>query len=270
MKTIILMLKGVLIGISILIPGVSGGTMAIILGVYDEMIHAVSSFFQSKRQNALLLLKIGTGGLIGIVLFSKLISYMLDKWKYPMVFLFIGVICGGLPVLLKKTKTAKSRNLDLLYSIAGFLLVIAMTRQPDTVVNLATQTGVLNFLFLVFAGFIIAIALILPGISTSFMLLTLGLYDVTLEAITNFNIAFLIPVIIGIVIGTISTTRLLEFLMQRYPRKTYLLILGFVLGSVLQIIPGLPKGMDILYCILTFASGLIAIQFMSKYTSENV
>lgn len=263
--------KGIAIGISLLVPGVSGGTMAIILGIYDDLIHAISSFFKDMKRHTLLLLEVGCGGLIGILLFSKLISMALERFEFPMIYLFLGVICGGIPVLYKKVKPeggGAGKLTDYLYGIGGLAIALLMLLEPGTVVNMATQTGILSFVFLVVVGFLVAIALILPGISTTFFLLTLGLYDVTLTAINERNIAFLAPILIGCAVGTISTTKVLENLMQKHPRQTYMAILGFVVGSLVQVFPGLPQGWDILFCLLTLAVGFLVMRLLDKSSNK--
>jgi len=262
----VLMLKGALMGIATLIPGVSGGTMGIILGIFDKIIHAMSSFFTDWKKNGLFLLEVGVGSLIGIALFSNLIESAMEKFEKPMIYLFLGVIFGGLPVLYKKTKAPDGKKIDLLYLIGGFLIVVPMVLQPSMIVNMANSTGIVHFIFLLFAGFIVAVALILPGISTSFMLLALGLYDITLKAVTNFDVSYLIPIVLGCVIGLVATTKLLENMINKHPRKTYLMILGFVAGSILQVFPGLPHGIEILYCVLTALLGFFIIRLMRKYT----
>ncbi len=264
MGNIVTVIKGVVIGLATLVPGVSGGTMAIILGVYDDLIHSISSFFKDWKKNGLFLIQIGIGSVIGVGAFSKIIEQALVKYENPMIYLFLGIICGGIPVLYKKSLSSERKKSDLMFLGIGFIIVFIMTLQPSAVFTLATNTGVKSTIFLVIAGFIIAVALILPGISTSFMLLTLGLYSITLEAINTFNLAYLVPIGIGAVIGTLSTTKAIENLLEKYPSKTYLLILGFVIGSLLEVFPGIPEGFDIIYCIITFVIGFAVIKYMSR------
>ena len=193
MKKIVLFIKGIVIGIATLVPGVSGGTMAIILGVYDKMISSVSSFFKHIKQNTIFLGILACGGVLGIGLFSRLIKFCLTEFKMPTIYLFLGIITGGIPLLYKKTNSAHNHKKNYIYFVIGLGLIIIMTFYKGTIINLAKSGGILNYLFLLLAGIIVAIALILPGISTSFMLLTLGLYDITINAINNLEYNFLIP-----------------------------------------------------------------------------
>ena len=165
---------------------------------------------------------------------------LLTLIKFPMYYLFIGVIFGGIPVLFRKADTKEKRKTDWLFFVIGFIIILVMTLYEVTIVNLANSTGILQFVFLFIAGIIIAVALILPGISTSFMLLAIGLYDTILDAINNLKPNYLIPIGLGTVFGILTTTKILERCMQKKPRQTYLMILGFVAGSVLQVFPGLP------------------------------
>lgn len=264
MKYIKNFLKGLVVGIATLVPGVSGGTMAIILGIYDDLIHSISNYFKDWKKNTSFLVQVGLGGLAGIVLFSKLLESALNSFPYPMRFLFIGVICGGIPVLYKKSTSGKKSKGDLIFLLIGFVIVLLLGAEPAATTSMATSKGILSLVFLLIAGIILAIALILPGISGSFMLLTLGLYGVTLNAINNRDIPFLIPLGIGVAIGVLGTTKVIEKLMEKHPSKTYLLILGFVIGSIIPVFPGIPKGFDIVSSIATFVIGYLLIRWISK------
>lgn len=268
MKNFINVIKGVIIGVALLIPGVSGGTMAIVLGVYDDMIHAISSFFKDVKGNTIFLFMLGVGGLIGLGAFSRVISYGLETFRLPMIYLFLGGIIGGIPVLYKKANVGNKKSSDWLYFIIGFVIILTMSLYSGTLVNLASSTGAANFIFLIIAGIIIAVALILPGISTSFMLLVLGLYDITINAIKNLEISYLVPIVIGAGIGVIATTKVLENFLNNKPRPTYMLILGFVIGSMIEVFPGIPSGLDIFVSLITFVIGIIAMRYMSIKYSE--
>lgn len=264
MKKIVNFFKGIGIGIATLVPGVSGGTMAIILGIYDDMIHAVSSFFESFKENVKFLFVVGLGAIVGLVSFSKVVEYLLNKYEFIMMYMFMGIVFGGIPVLLKKANIEDKNKLDYIYLILGFLLIYLMTLNVGTIINLSNNTGLLSFVFLVVAGIIIAVALILPGISTSFMLLTIGLYEKTISAINNLDINYLIPICLGVFLGVVVTTRILEKLMKEYPRKTYLVILGFVLGSLIEIFPGIPVGIEFLFCLISLIFGYVLIRYISN------
>lgn len=258
-------IKGIVTGVATLVPGVSGGTMAIILGIYDRLIHSVSTFFDDWKKNFLFLFQIGIGGVLGIVLFSRLMEISMISIPYIMQFLFIGIIIGGLPVLYRKsTSSGKGSTADVLFLIAGFAIVLLMTSEPETIINLATEKSLLSYIFLIVSGVIFAIALVLPGISFSFMLLALGMYEITLNAINTLNIPFLIPFGIGVAAGTFGTSKIIERFLQKHPRKTYMLIIGFVLGSLTEVYPGIPQGWQLPASVLSFAIGFAVIFWMGK------
>lgn len=265
MKYIINFIKGIAVGIATLVPGVSGGTMSIILGIYDGLIHAVSTFFKDWKKNSLFLGAVGVGAGLGFLLFSRLLENLVDNYPYIMQFLFMGVIIGGLPVLYRKSEASSGGKLsDYIYLIIGFAIVFLMSFEPSVVIDMATSRGILSTIFLFIAGIIIAIALVLPGISGSFMLLILGLYNITLNAVNTFNIPFLIPLGLGVAAGTFGTAKILERFLNKHPGKTYKLILGFVLGSMLQVFPGLPPSSQIIASVAVFIVGFVVIFLMGK------
>ena len=181
---------------------------------------------------------IGAG--IGFVLFAKLISTALDKYELPMMYLFIGAILGGIPLLIKQTEIKKDNKKQIVFgAIAGLLglgLVLALERLPESSVEFGASITPKLLIMQVITGFIIAIALVLPGISTSHMLLVLGMYPAFLSALDHpfDNILFLGFLGVSVVIGVFVITRPLELAMKKYPQLTYCAIIGFVAGSVID------------------------------------
>jgi putative membrane protein len=166
--------------------------------------------------------------------------------------------------LYRKSATVKKGITDYILLVLGFITVLLMSAEPSATTAMATSQGILSMIFLFIAGIIIAIALILPGISGSFMLLALGLYDITLNAINNVNLPFLIPLVLGIAVGTIGTTKLIEKLLQKYPGKTYMLIIGFVIGSLVPVFPGIPSGSQLILSAVAFIIGFIFIFWLGR------
>lgn len=257
--------KGMAVGIATLVPGVSGGTMAVILGIYDNLIHAISSYFEDWKKHTILLLEIGLGALLGVALFSRLLENALTQYPHVMQFLFMGIIIGGLPVLYRKSRTAGKRApSDFIFLILGFVIVLLLSSETEATGTLASPQGLLSMIYLFIAGVILAVALILPGISGSFMLLALGLYGVTLNAINTLNIPFLIPLGLGVAAGTLGTTKAIETFLQKYPSKAYMLIMGFVIGSLIPVFPGIPANLQLIASIAAFIIGFAAIFWLGK------
>ena len=124
--------------------------------------------------------------------------------------------------------------------------------------------NIIEYIYIILAGIILSVALVLPGISVSYMLLILGIYESTLLALENMEIMFLFMLVLGIGLGVVLSTKILESAMKNHPKGTYLLIIGFVLFSLREIFPGLPKGFDILSCMLTFLTGFGVIFLLSR------
>lgn len=258
-------LKGIFIGIATLVPGVSGGTIAIILGIYDDLIHAVSSFHKDWKKHISLLLQVCLGGFLGFGIFSRLLGNALLKYPYVMQYLFMGIIVGGLPVLFSRTSVSDGqRKRGYVFLIAGFALVLIMSSKPTAIISIAASHTILSTVFLFIAGIVIAAALVLPGISGSFMLLVLGLYSFTLDAINNVNVPIIIPLGLGIIAGTLITSRIVEKLLQKYPRKTYMLIIGFVLGSLIEVFPGIPSEGSLAASVIALIVGFCSTYWLGK------
>lgn len=258
------MIKGVVVGGTMLVPGVSGGSMAIILGIYDDLIYSVSSFMKHKLASLKFLILFSLGGALGMFLFSRPILYMIETFPKPTLYFFMGAVLGSVPMIFKKSELKGFSIRGLCYIVAGAVIVLAISFIPAVGADTDLEANFTGMLFLALAGFIAAVALVLPGISVSYLLLILGLYDETVTAISQMYMPFLLPLGIGLVLGIIMTTKILEKAMTEYPQPTYLMILGFVLGSLGEVFPGIPAGMEILVCIVALAAGIGIIYLISN------
>ena len=258
--------KGVATGASMLIPGVSGGTMAIILGFYDKLISAVSSFFKDPKKNFITLLIYGGSIGLGILIFANFLLFVTNNFPMPMMYLFTGAVLGSIPMLYKKTGLKVFPIRNIIFPLLGIAIVLLLDKLPTDLISFNAKMGLTEYIILIAAGVIIAIALVLPGISVSYMLLVLGIYQPTLQAIESFNFAFIIPLGLSVLLGVFITTRFLEYAMKKYSDATFLLIIGFVIASIKDIFPGLPSGLNIITCILTFALGFALILYISKFS----
>ena len=256
-----IIIKGFCIGATMLVPGVSGGSMAMILGIYQDLISSVSSFF--KKKNALFLLLFLLGSITGMVLCAKPLLNLIEWQPKIVLFFFMGAVAGSVPMIYRKAQVRRASVGTFLYLILGIVIVLAFSLIPAQLFA-APPAGVWGIVIQILGGVIASVALVLPGISVSYMLLLMGLYEPVMAAIGGMQFVSLIPLAAGLVGGILLTTRLLERAMLRYPQPTYLIILGFVLGSVIQVFPGVPYGVDILWCALTAAAGFGAIYFLSK------
>lgn len=257
-------LKGLIIGGTMLVPGVSGGSMAMILGIYDRLISSVSSFMKNKKGNLIFLMIFSMGGILGILVFASPLLQLIERYPMPMLYFFIGAVAGGVPLIVRQSGARRLTWRITGYIILGLIAVSALGLLPPDLFNAENSAGVTGFLLLLIAGFVTAAALVLPGISVSYLLLLLGLYDRTMNAISTLHLPFLLPLGIGLVLGIVLITRALERAMAAHPHPSYFIILGFLLGSVFEIFPGVPQGLALPVCILTFAAGFSAIFFLSR------
>lgn len=255
--------RGMCVGGTMLVPGVSGGSMAMILGIYDKLVSAVSSFFKHKKASAIFLALFCAGAAVGMVLFAKPLLALINRFPMPMMYLFIGAVLGGIPLIYKEAGIQKISGKIVLYVLVGiaFVMLFALIPVQDGTLS---GGGLIQTAVMTAAGFFAAIALILPGISISYVFLLMGIYDTVMEAIGTLSIVPLIPMGIGLILGIILTTKILEMAMHRFPIPTYMIILGFVLGSVIQVFPGIPSGWEWIVCIAALGMGYLLIYFISR------
>lgn len=244
---IILMLKGAVFGVANVIPGVSGGTIALTMGVYEDFISSISNFFNKPKKSLKFLLPFGIGAALSILLMSKLISFCLDKFPFPTTLFFVGLILGGVPMLTKKVrkKKVKATNLGLFALTFSIVMIMFFMKSGNNFVNLESPS-LLMYIILGLVGMIAAATMIIPGVSGSFVLMLLGFYEPivnTVGDLTNFsnlahNLLILIPFGLGIVLGMILIAKLIEYLFKKYEIPTYYAILGFVIASIITLIIG--------------------------------
>lgn len=246
-----------------LVPGVSGGSMAMILGIYDNLVSAVSSFMKQKKENFIFLLLFSIGGAAGMLLFANPLLNLIQKYPKPMLYLFIGAVAGGFPLIYRQAEIRKFSLKIPVYMALGLFVVLLISMLPSGTFQNMTSNTTVSFVFLVAAGLIAAAALVLPGISVSYLLLLMGLYDGTMRAISTLYLPFLLPLGAGLILGIILVTKILEQAMTNHPQPTYLIIFGFVLGSIAQIFPGIPKGFECVLCLITLTAGYLIIRVLS-------
>ncbi len=257
---------GIVIGVANIIPGVSGGTMAVVLGIYDKLISSITNFFKNLKENIIFLATIVIGAGIGILLFANIIRFCLDKYNQQTNFFFIGLIVGTIPLMYKKATEKRVNKLNILWCILAFILtfLMAFLGEPQSNGEIITTISANNIFKLFFAGFIAAAAMILPGVSGSFILLLLGLYDSIISAIADFNIKILFVVGVGVGCGLLVMTKVIDILFKRYPQTAYFIILGLILGSIYAIFPGISISMGSLISIITFVIGFGIAFVMGK------
>lgn len=239
MKNIILFFKGILIGIGKIVPGVSGSVLAILLGLYDKGLEALQHIF--TKENFLFLSISGAGILLSIVYGSSLILYFLQKYYFPVMLLFCGLILGTISVIKKEVKldsTSKKFYFTCLTLLIVFLSNISFTKTYHFSYSRK------DFFYFLLTGFIEASTMVIPGISGTAILMLLGVYGVVMETFSHlfsisylsYNIRILLPFIIGFIIGFFLITKCIYYLLRYKKDKTYFMILVFSFSSFLLLL----------------------------------
>lgn len=236
-QNIILFIKGLIIGIGKIIPGVSGSVLAILLGIYDKGIYALSHLQTEFRKNFFFLFKIGLGIFVSIVFGSRFILSLLEHCYFTTMLLFCGLIAGTVPTLLKKGRERGTNNYKITILVFVFFTLFSFVQFQNLKMVLYTWK---DFLFFILVGFIEASTMIIPGISGTAILMLLGVYPLILTMFSHlftlsylqYNLFIICPFLIGIVLGFLTITKIVYYAMKKYKEKTYAAILGFSLSSL--------------------------------------
>ncbi len=260
-------LKGAWIGGTLTVPGVSGGSMAMILGLYEQLITSFNNLLKRgapKKESVRFLLFFCAGAGAGILALSGLVVWLLKLFPTPMAFFFAGAVAGGIPVILRELNRGAIKWYNIFYLLAGILLIILISFLPTGLFSIRPEDGVRGWLMQIAGGIIAAAALVLPGISVSHMLYVLGLYTGIMEHVSAFDLLPLIPFVIGVALGVILMTRAVEYLLVHFKLQTYLVILGFVLGSVGELLSDVRISEISVICIFLLAAGFAGIFFLFR------
>lgn len=244
MKNVILAIKGFFIGLANIIPGVSGGTLALTLGIYEKLIGCISHFFKNLKENIKFILPIGIGAVIAILSLSHLISFCLDNYVLPTILFFIGAILGGLPMLIKKVSGHKVTISNIIIFLITFgIIILLLFLNSETEVSFQNM-NIIDYLLLFVVGVVASATMVIPGVSGSAVLMTIGYYKPILNIVRNLtdfsslgsNLAILIPFGLGVLVGILLIAKVLEFLFKNFEVKTYYGVLGFIVASIIAII----------------------------------
>lgn len=224
-EKLILFIKGFMIGIGKIIPGVSGGMIAISLGVYDRGVDAIANFFRNPNKNLAFLLTIGLGIVAAIMIGSNIIVFFIKNCYLPTMLLFVGLISGGLPSLYSSINIKK----HFFYVIIPIIFMLMMTMSS------VIETGQIvnaNFITLFFVGAIEAFAMVIPGISGTAFLMLIGYYETIMKAYGTFNLSILIPFLWGASLFALLFVKLVSYMLSKHREKSYAMIFGFASGSL--------------------------------------
>ncbi len=269
------LVKGALVGIGFILPGLSGGVLAVIFGIYDPLIRFLANIRANFLKNVLYFLPVGIGAAIGIVLFAVVVEKAFGKYAAQFVCLFVGFVAGTFPSLYKTAgkqgRGSSSILILILSSLAIFMLMLLGGGQLTEVTpNLMVWLG---------SGLLMGLGLIVPGMSPSNFLIYFGLYDKMAIGIKDFDFGIIIPLAIGFIVCVLLFAKAAAWLFRNHYSGTYHFILGMVVGSSLAIFPtvvfpaftteglaaaGLSFAGSFLFCAALFVVGTVASYLFSK------
>ncbi|WP_211653084.1 DUF368 domain-containing protein [Planococcus alpniumensis] len=260
--------RGILMGISDLIPGVSGGTIAFILGIYDRLLESISGFFSREWKKQLgFLVPLGIGIVITLLLFSRFIEFLLENHYEATQFFFMGLILGVLPYIMKQAEVKKNftaRHLVILLVIGAALASMAFIQTDENVAPI-TELSLPTFFLLFFSGWIASMAMLLPGISGSFILLLIGVYSTAINALSTLNLPIVLAIGAGVMVGFVVSSKAISYLLEHFTYVTYAAIIGLILGSLFVVFPGFAADpMTLVTSLITFMAGLVFTLWFSS------
>lgn len=240
-------IKGIFIGAGAIVPGVSSGVLCVIFGIYEKLLDAVLNFFKDIKQNIKFLFPIALGVGIGVLLFSNILNYLLYEFPLQTKSIFIGLIIGTIPSLVKEVnekETFKPQNvIYLLIALAIGIVTVVLENK----LYISSNIEDMSFMYFVMCGAIMSLGIVVPGVSSTIILMLLGVYSVYLQSIANLYFPILIPMGVGLILGSIIVMKLTKRLLEKYYGKTFYAIIGFTIGSIFVL---LPQGMSLIETML--------------------
>ena len=256
------MIKGIVIALGFILPGISGGVLAAILGIYERMIRFLAHPFKQLKEDVLYFLPVAIGMLLGIGLFSYPIEYLLEHYQVYVLWSFAGAIIGTVPSLVKEANRDSERDkIDLIWFWTTFIISgIALYGLNFVVGSLSA-----SFLNFILAGSLLALGILVPGLSPSNLLLILGLYAPMLTGFKSFDLfGTFLPIGIGAVLTLIAFSKFMDYALRVYHSRVYHFIIGIVLSSTLLILlPNSGNPESISYAGLSIVSYVIIAFFFA-------
>ena len=293
MNMVQLLFIGIAIGMANVIPGVSGSTMAVVFNIYDRFVNAITLNIKKLIENRRFVIPVVGGMALGVLLFSKLITVLYENFPVQTDYFFTGLIIGSIPMLFSfMTKkqdgqkfTAKKTISVVICALAGFAVLIGfglLGSDVDTAKEISKSLPQWTFplaLHIFAAGFVGAIAMIIPGISGSLLMLIMGVYPIVMKSIPALFVpsqtlrAFflLLPNGIGVLAGLLCGAWIVKTFLRIAPNQTYAVIFGLIAGSAIQIFPGIKGIFGVLSgiaCLLCALTGIFLAYFSSKVTAK--
>ena len=258
---ILRLLKGVLVGIGFITPGLSGGVLAVVFGIYEPLMRFLGNLRDKFIKNVLFFIPVGIGGIIGVVAFSAVVDFAFQNYAAQFTWLFIGFIAGTFPSLFK-TAGKKGRE-GWHWLVLGLTAVgsVFLMRGLENMTDVQLMPSFSNWLL---SGAMIGLGVVIPGMSPSNFLIYLGLYQPMASGIRNLDLGVIVPLALGLILCVLLLARLISWLFKKFYTVMYHLILGIVVGSTIVIIPEGVRGWTIAVCAVLFIVGALVSYGLAK------
>lgn len=261
--------RGMAMGMIDVVPGISSSTIAILLGIYDRLIASISGLFSKDwKKHLQFLIPLGIGIAIALFTFSHVMVWLLENYHRPTFFFFIGLIIGVVPFLLyeseAKTKFRFYHYVLLLLGIV-FVNLFPVSSSGGTIIE---ERSIPVFVMLFIAGILASAAMILPGVSGSFVLVVIGMYPTVIHAVSELDLPVIVVVGAGIAIGMFTMSKIIHYFFQKFRTGTYALLIGIVVGSTAIIFKqaGLAGSMrEWILCTIVFLGGLVVANLLGRF-----
>jgi putative membrane protein len=255
------LVKGVIVGIGAIVPGLSGGVLALVFGLYQPLIRFLANLKESFVKNVLFFLPVGIGLLLGVLAFSAFVDFAFTNYAAQFTCLFVGFIVGTFPSLFKTAaeKGRKTRHWWVLIIVAILTALVMLRMETTSDISLSH-----TFFNWVLSGALFGLGVVVPGMSPSNFLIYLGLYQPMASGIEHLDFSVIIPLALGLIVCVFAFAKLMDFLFKKFYPFMYHGIIGIVLGSTLAIIPYYVRGWALVVSILLFAFGVAGSLWLSR------
>lgn len=264
---IIRLLKGILVGIGFITPGLSGGVLAVVFGIYEPLMRFLANLKRQFIKNVLFFIPVGIGGVIGMVAFSAVVDFAFENYAAQFTWLFIGFIAGTFPSLFKTSGEQGRKSWHWALLILTAVGTLFLMRWMESIRSVQLTPSFLSWLL---SGALIGLGVVVPGMSPSNFLIYVGLYQPMAAGIRHLDLGVVVPLALGLILCVLLLAKLIAWLFRRFYAGMYHFILGVVVGSTLAIIPAGVQGWTIAVCALLFVVGGLVSFGLAKLDEKYV
>lgn len=244
MKFFFDIIKGIFIGAGAILPGISSGVLCVIFGIYDKLLDSILNFFKDIKNNFKFLCPIIIGAFIGVILFSNILEFILYKFPLQTKSIFIGLILGGVVLLIKDiNKQYKFKIENVIYLIISLIIGIGIVILENKM-QISNLLGNVNFTYLLISGLLMSAGIVIPGVSSTIILMLLGIYNLYLNSLSILYLPVLIPMGIGLFVGSLIFMKIIKLLLDKFYIQTMFSIIGFTIGSIFVLFPKISSMSD--------------------------